>query len=211
MAQYLLKEDGFKVTQESADGLLIWFEFSYINWFLKKEDGFYILEEDGASKIISSRTLVTNPVYTKALGYSLVGQLHAYKEIRASLYTDLTPLSTEYTSTEYTNAASDNGVYVSVGTLQEGQYAVHQFALGHGNNTDQIILAFNVRCAIPTTAATAHLQIYNFNTTAWEDVATDSATAANTDFNLAGTVATSLSNYFSSKNVVYIRVYQKLG
>jgi len=52
------------------------------------------------------------------------------------------------------------------------------------------------------------LQIYNRDTPGWENVDTDSTTAADTDFILTGNIA-DLTNYKDGSNVISCRVYQE--
>jgi len=57
---------------------------------------------------------------------------------------------------------------------------------------------------------TVFLQIYNQNTTTWDAVDSDNASAVNTDFILKGTIP-DLTNYKDGSNVMSCRVYQHTG
>jgi hypothetical protein len=52
------------------------------------------------------------------------------------------------------------------------------------------------------------LQVYNRNSTTWETLDSDNAAAANTDFELTGSVLANVANYKDASNVVSCRVYQ---
>lgn len=126
----------------------------------------------------------------------------------ASLPTDTTDFATQYSSGDVTDVSSDNATRVTL--TGAGPILVHQFKYGHSNNTDAITALVNLQCTNAPSSKIVKLQIYNFNTPGWEDLDTDNATAANTDFDLTGTISTNISNYYDASNYVYIRVYQDI-
>lgn len=58
-----------------------------------------------------------------------------------------------------------------------------------------------------TSFAAVHLQIYNRNSTSWEDLDSNNTTAAATDITLNGNVA-DLTNYKDTHGLIACRVYQ---
>jgi hypothetical protein len=83
---------------------------------------------------------------------------------------------------------------------------VHQFKNFVGDNAD-CVLTWNGQSTLAPSASIVKLQIYNRNTTTWNDVDDDSTTAADTDFNLTGTIP-NLTNYVIG-GVISCRVYQE--
>lgn len=126
---------------------------------------------------------------------------------KPTLPTDTKDLATVYSSGEKTDVSTDDGTRVSIagtGTL------LHLFKYRHTNGTDPITITWNGQSEVAPSSKIVKLQIYNFNTPGWEDVDTDNATAANTDFDLTGTINTNPENYYDDNNYVYARVYQTI-
>jgi hypothetical protein len=54
------------------------------------------------------------------------------------------------------------------------------------------------------------LQVYNKTSGLWEELDSDSTTAADTTFTLAGSVGVNISDYYDTGNWVSFRIYQEL-
>ena len=63
---------------------------------------------------------------------------------------------------------------------------------------------------LATSDTAVYLQIFNRNTSAWETVDFDNATAADNDFTLTANIA-NLTNYKDGSNMISCRVYQDGG
>lgn len=125
----------------------------------------------------------------------------------SSLPTDTARLLVGYTDSEANTVETvANTTDVSV-TTNVGPYMVHQFAK-HNASAQQINVTWTGKVGRPASAATVHLQIYDFNTSAWEDLATNTTVAANTSFTMTGTQSASVANYYNASGFAYIRVYQ---
>ena len=124
---------------------------------------------------------------------------------KASLPTNADPLDTTYSTQDKSDVQFDDATRVAVSGFNN---LIHLYKYRHTNNTDPINLTWNGQASIAPTSKTVKLQIYNFVTPGWEDVQTNSAAAANTDFTLTGTITTDLSEYYDDNNYVYARVYQ---
>lgn len=127
------------------------------------------------------------------------------RESNASLPTVATPRSTGFLATEYATVSSDNATYID---LTGNPYLLFQFEKYHTNNTDQISATWNGKSTLAPSSSTVYLQIWNKTSSSWETIASDSATAANTDFTLTGGKTTSLTDYYDTGNRVVFRVYQ---
>lgn len=122
----------------------------------------------------------------------------------ASLPTNANDLSTAITLSDVDT--DDNTYYETTGS----NFVIHQFKYTHTNSTDDIEITWRGRTSLAPSTATVTLQIYNYNSTSWENLDTDSSTAADTEFVLTATQSTNLANYYSS-NVVAARVYQDMS
>lgn len=117
---------------------------------------------------------------------------------------DDTSLETNYSVQDYTDVDTKNDVRVAQSATDE--YAVHQFK-------DYVVasaatLEWEGQSDLAPSSSTVVLQIYNRDTPGWENVDTDSTTAADTDFILTGNIA-DLTNYKDGSNVISCRVYQE--
>ena len=83
--------------------------------------------------------------------------------------------------------------------------AIHQFKDYVGTETN-CKLEWEGQSSIAPSSVTVYLQIYNQNTTTWDAVVSNNATAVDTDFILTGDV-TDLTNY-KDNNLISCRVYQ---
>jgi hypothetical protein len=129
-----------------------------------------------------------------------------YKDALASLPADDLSPTTEFTAGEYTNVLTVNGQYAS--QFATGlNYAVFLFKQDNGTQ-QQIAVNWTGQTTIATSSYAVYLEIYNRVSTTWEQLDSDTNTAANTDFNLSGNVINNLSNYYDGSNIVSFRVYQ---
>ncbi len=126
----------------------------------------------------------------------------------AALPSDDTDLETAYSVGDYTDVDTKNDVRVAQ-TAGAYEYAIHQFKDFVGGNTS-CDLEWEGRSNYAPSDSTVVLQIYNQNSTTWENVDTDSVTAADTDFILSGNIA-DLTNYKTAGNTISCRVYQQRG
>lgn len=102
-----------------------------------------------------------------------------------------------------TNVATADGVRVNQNATS--QYAIHQFKNTVAGNaaTFTWIGQSNERGS----DSTIHLQIFNRNTSTWEDMATDTTANSNFDITLSKAMP-DLTNYRDGSNTVSCRVYQ---
>jgi hypothetical protein len=116
-------------------------------------------------------------------------------------------LENAFTSQEYTDVYTDDGVRVAQTALDE--FAIFEWKDQNTNNTDQIDVQWNGQTDRAPSASTVYLQIYNRNSTTWETLDSDNTTGADTDFDLTGTQAVNLSDYYDASNWISCRVYQE--
>ena len=122
-----------------------------------------------------------------------------------SLPSDDTNLEVSFTTQEYTDVATEDGTRVSQSSANDN--SIFLFKNKH-TSQDTITLNINTRSNIAPSSSPVYLQIYNRNSTTWETLASNSTTAANTDFDLQGIKIDSLSDYFDANFWVSWRVYQ---
>lgn len=208
---YILLETGDHILQEDGTSkLIVWSAQTITENCLTQETGSYILQEDGSSKLIIGYSYVTLFVrlISPALRYTVMGELSGWWEITASLPTTNATLTNTYTPAQITAVMTEDGSRVNIGPIPEGSYEVHLFCAAHANNTDGINIHLNLRSAAPPTSRAVTLQIYNFNTPAWETLASDNTDGAGSDFDVYGSQGASLSHYYDANNLIWIRVYQ---
>jgi len=121
----------------------------------------------------------------------------------ASLPTDDANLETEYTSGDNDDVATNNAVRVA--QAADGEYAIHQFKDNVGN-PGSINFLCNLQSDLASSTSDVVLQIYNYDTTAWETLDTESGEGAGSDFDLTGNVP-DMTDYLSSEWCC-CRVYQ---
>jgi hypothetical protein len=130
---------------------------------------------------------------------------------KASLPTNDSGLASAFTNTDYTNVASVDGSRTQqIGTTS---YNIFLFKKHHANNTDNISITWTGQSTLATSTTTATLQIYNYNSATWASLSSDSATAANTNFTLTGSLSSSVGNYYTANlfgtgYIISARVYQ---
>jgi hypothetical protein len=76
---------------------------------------------------------------------------------------------------------------------------------------DSITTQWNGQSSVPGATEGMNLEVYNFSSSTWASIDTDSAFTGDTDFDLTGNLTTSLSNYCDGSNWSYWRVYQDSG
>jgi hypothetical protein len=111
-------------------------------------------------------------------------------------------LETEFTSQQYLDVLEDDGT--RVGQAATSEYAIKQFKdyISAGNAT----FNWNGQSDYAPSSSPVVLQIWNYDTTEWENLATNDTVNADTDFTLSSAVA-DLTNY-KSNNITVCRVYQ---
>jgi hypothetical protein len=121
----------------------------------------------------------------------------------AELPADDTDLENTYTETDYTNASSDNNVWVE--QPASGEYSIHQFKdyISVGNAT----FTWVGKSSLAPTTSAVYLQIYNQITTEWEQLDVNNSSSVDTNFTLTNSVA-DLANY-KNGGVISCRVYQE--
>jgi hypothetical protein len=122
-----------------------------------------------------------------------------------SIPTGIADLTNSYTTQEYTDVSSVNGVFVSQNT--NANYTIHQFKEYCGSSN-----ICNLTCVCQTNYLPAlspvYLQIYNRNSSLWETIDTNNSANVDTNFTLSADVL-NLTNYKDNNTVIVCRVYQQ--
>ena len=108
---------------------------------------------------------------------------------------------------DYLDVDADDGTRVSVAGEDATEYVIHQFKDYVGSMVG-CYLKWNGQSTLAPSLSIVKLQIYNYDTTTWGDVSSDNTTAANTDFDLVGSVP-DLTDYKSPQLYIACRVYQQ--
>ena len=119
-------------------------------------------------------------------------------------------LETAYSVQDYLDVDIDDGTRVSVEAEDVAEYVIHQFKDYVGAQTG-CYLSCNCQSALAPSASIVKLQIYNYDTTTWDDLgagSTNNTADADTDFDLVGTVS-DLADYKSPQLYITCRVYQR--
>lgn len=95
--------------------------------------------------------------------------------------------------------------------ITSANYPVFLFKAKNTNNTENINITWNGQSSVATSASPVYLEMYNYSTSSWTQVASNNGTAADTDFTMAYTESTNASNYYDASNWVVVRVYQAPG
>jgi len=122
-----------------------------------------------------------------------------------SLPSDDTNLAVSFTTQEYTDVETEDGVRVSQSST--GDNSIFLFK-NKNTQQDNISITCNTRSDLAPLSSTVYLQIYNRNSLEWETLSSNNTALANIDFDLTGTQTTNLSNYFDANFWVSCRVYQ---
>ena len=130
------------------------------------------------------------------------------RESKTSLPSNDDNLAISFSGQDKTDVATDDATRVSLTGNATNPYLLFEFKdVDTSGIATSVTLNWNGQASIAPSSSTVRLQIYNRNSTTWEDVDTDSATAADTDFTLTGSVSP-LTNYKDSSNTISCRVYQ---
>ncbi|KKP80005.1 MAG: hypothetical protein UR78_C0005G0045, partial [Candidatus Moranbacteria bacterium GW2011_GWF2_35_39] len=121
-----------------------------------------------------------------------------------SLPLDTTDLENVYSEQDYTDVAIDDSTRVAQTATSE--YAIHEFKDFVGESTNRS-LTWNGQTNLTLSSSTVYLQIYNHNTTTWDEVDSDNSSSVDTDFTLEGNIV-DLTNYKDTNNLINCRVYQ---
>ena len=121
--------------------------------------------------------------------------------------TDDTNLETAFICTDYAKVKTDDDIYVQQCATDE--YSISLFKQQGAAATSVIIVNWKGKSSKDTSDSTVFLQIYNRDTTAWETLDSDNATAINTEFTLSGTQSINLVDYYDVGNWVACRIYQE--
>ena len=125
----------------------------------------------------------------------------------AALPGDDTNLETDYIVQDYLDVNADDGTRVSVAAEALSEYVIHQFKdLVHG--MAGCYVGWNGQSALAPSVSTVRLQVYNYDTSEWENLDSDNVAAADTDFNLNKGIA-DLTDYKSPGQYLTCRVYQQ--
>ena len=130
------------------------------------------------------------------------------REAFASLPTTNADLATVYTAQDLTDVATDDGIRVAITTDYATGIPIHLYKYLSENPGSAITLTWNGQSSVAPSRKSVYLQIWNFNSSAWETLATESGAAANTDFTMTGVQSTNLAYYYDGGNFVHARVYQ---
>lgn len=133
-----------------------------------------------------------------------IGYADYSRESNAALPSTDAPLSTLYDAGEVSDVESKDNVYVEQETT--GDYAIHQFK-NFVTDSGRIIAEWYGKTNLDCSLSTVYLQIYNYDSAEWENMDSDSTTAADTNFSLLGDIADS-TNY-QQGGVTTCRVWQK--
>ena len=96
---------------------------------------------------------------------------------------------------------------VRVAQTATDEFAIHQFK-DFAGSASSATLEWEGQSDIAPTTSTVYLQIYNYDTPAWENVHSNNTTEVSTDFILTGGIA-DLTNYKDDGNIITCRVYQE--
>jgi len=121
----------------------------------------------------------------------------------AVLPTNDADLETGYTEQNITDVATNDSNRVS--QTATGQYAIHQFKNYYDSEGAGFL--WEGQSNMAPSASPVILEIYNYNTSEWEELDRDSVTEADTDFELGAEVV-DLTNYRNPSGIVTCRVYQ---
>lgn len=116
-----------------------------------------------------------------------------------------TDLSNQFNAVNYGNVSTDDGDYF----IERGsRYMIREYKAQHPNNTDSITMTWKGRSTLSTLVSPILIQIFNQNSGLWETLANQTLVPADTDFQVAVSQTTNVSNYYDSNNVVTFRSYQ---
>jgi hypothetical protein len=104
-------------------------------------------------------------------------------------------LTTPFSQLDYGNVSAVDQVRVAT---TGSSYILHQFKQRGTSNTLGITCSWTGQASTAASSAAVYLQIYNQSSGLWETLASNSTSAADTDFTLSGSQPTNLANYYDS-------------
>jgi len=125
----------------------------------------------------------------------------------SDLPVDDTNLETNFICTDYPKVDSDNDIYVQQCATNE--YTIFLFKKQAASSNKVIILKWIGKSSLAPSSYEVFLQIYNYDSTTWENLDSNNVTAIDTEFTLNGVQSTSLSDYYDGSNWIAYRIYQK--
>lgn len=126
------------------------------------------------------------------------------RDTLSSAPTGITDLAVAFDDSAYGNVAADDSTYVNQAGANTN---VFLFKYTAPSSTSPITVTWNGKTTIAPSSKAVYLQIWNYNTSAWETLDSNNSAGANTDFTLQATKSTSVANYYSG-NTAIARVYQ---
>ena len=118
-------------------------------------------------------------------------------------------LETAFTWEDYDKVELDDDRYVTQ-TASGSEYAVFHFYWKNTNNADYIDARWTGKSDRAPSASPVYLDVYNMVTNAWENIASNSTAAADTEFVLHGQVyKANMAPYYTTGYWTIFRVYQR--
>jgi len=107
---------------------------------------------------------------------------------------------------DYDYVEVDDDTYMSQSATDE--FSIFIWKDKNSNNTDTIKVSYTGKSSIATSIQSVYLQIYNQNSSTWEQLDYDNSTAADTEFTLVGIIVANVGNYYDESYWITCRVYQ---
>lgn len=85
------------------------------------------------------------------------------------------------------------------------------FKANNTGNTDNIEITWDGRSSVAPAVSPVYLQLYNFSSSTWETIASNTTSPANTDFTMTYQQISNISQYYDPANWAAARVYQAAG
>jgi hypothetical protein len=112
-----------------------------------------------------------------------------------------------FNAVNYGNVSTNDGDYF----IQTGsQVMIQEYKSLHQNNTDSINFNWMGRSTVAPSVSPFYIQVYNFNSSAWQTVASQTTQPADTDFQMQVSITVNPGNYYSPTNQVIFRSYQQV-
>ena len=128
--------------------------------------------------------------------------------LEVTLPTTNSELNQGFDDQDYVDVSLDDNIYVGVDGRPGSKYLNFLFQQRKpGNSTFNV--TWRGKSRIACSAFTVLLQVYNVNSGLWETLASNNSTAANTEFELTGSVLVNASNYYDAFSRVTFRIYQQ--
>ncbi len=180
------------------------------------EFGFMIETSNAATSTIYCLRLYNKGANQTLDAYSSYGQLtivstttkkYSKEPNASSLSSTPSDLTYYLDNTGYTSIDADDGIY-DAATTSSG-YSVFVLARRHTNNRDNLYIEWNGQTTVDCSSKIVKLQIYDFENSIWNDLASSATCSADNDFSLTALIVTSTEDYYSDY-WSYIRVYQDI-